>query len=58
MPKEPDVIPHGEKGWYAQAEDKFRLKEKRKLEKEMECLALSEENKVTNDMVMLSEDDE
>ena len=58
MPKEPDVIPHGEKGWYAQAEDKFRLKEKRKLEKEMESLALSEEIEVTDDMVMPSEDDE
>lgn len=58
MPKEPDVIPHGEKGWYAQAEDKFRLKEKRKLEQEMESLALSEEIEVTDDMVMPSEDDE
>lgn len=58
MPKKPDVIPHGEKGWYAQAEEKFGLEEKRKAAKEMESLALSEQIEVTDDMVMPFDDDE
>ena len=64
-PAEPDTISHGAKGWYAQAEDKFNLVEKRKqkeeerkVEEEAEMYAHSEKNDVTADMIMTPEDEE
>lgn len=57
-PAEQDSLRHDEKGWYALAEEKFGLNKDRQVVEEAEKYAHSENNEVTNDMVLPSEDDE
>lgn len=64
-PAAPDIIKHGEKGWYKLAEEKFNyvqrrkeIEEERKVVEEAMKNAHSENNEVTNDMTMSPEDDE